>query len=131
LPQHMIEDRGYVHRISPPPGAIESLKLEWVLAVYYIYMRKFVLFVLAVAGLAFLSEPAAQAGVSFSFGFPVPVPFYYGYYPGYVYYGPYWSNGYYYGRGYYGNGPYGYRYYGRGYYGNGPYAHRYAYHGHR
>jgi hypothetical protein len=34
--QHTIEDRGYVHRFSPSGGTIESLKLEWILSVYYI-----------------------------------------------------------------------------------------------
>src|ERR1700730_30231 len=92
----------------------------------YFYMKKFVVLIFAVAGLAFLSEPTARAGVHFAFGFPVPFPAfygpgyydsypYYGYYPGYAYYGgyyrPYWPHRYY-------NGYYGHRYYGRGYYGH-------------
>ena len=104
-------------------------------------MKKFVVLIFAVAGLAFLSEPTARAGVHFAFGFPIPVPAfygpgyydpysYYGYYPGYAYYGgyygPYWRHRYYYGyygRGYYGRGYYGHRYYGRGYYGHGNWRH--------
>ena len=97
-------------------------------------MKKFVVLIFAVAGLAFLSEPTARAGVSFAFGFPIPFPIfygpgyynpypYYGYYPGYAYYGgyygPYWRRGNYYGRGYYGNRYYGRGYYGRGYNGHG------------
>ena len=96
-------------------------------------MKKFVVLIFAIAGLAFLSEPTARAGVHFSFGFPVPFPAYYGPgyydpysyygypgygyygYPGYGYYGgyygPYWRHRYYYGY-------YGHRYYGRGYYGH-------------
>ena len=104
-------------------------------------MKKFVVLIFAVAGLAFLSEPTARAGVHFAFGFPIPVPAFYGpgyydpypyydYYPGYAYYGgyyrPYWRHRYYYGyygRGYYGHGYYGHRYYGRGYYGHGNWRH--------
>ena len=52
-------------------------------------MKKFVVLIFAIAGLAFLSEPTARAGVHFSFGFPVPFPAYYGpgYYDPYSYYG--------------------------------------------
>lgn len=100
-------------------------------------MKKLVVLAFVIAGLAFLSEPPARAGVSFAFGFPIPIPSidgpmyynlypYYNYFPGYAYYGgyygPYWRNRYYYGRGYYGNGPFRYRYYGRGYYGCGYYG---------
>ena len=112
----------------------QFLKPWRILAVSFI-MKKFVALVFAIAGLAFLSEPTARAGVSFAFGFPIPIPIFYGAgyynpypyygYPGFVSYGPYWRNGFYYGRGYYGTGPYGRRYYSRGFYGNGPYAHRY------
>jgi hypothetical protein len=66
-------------------------------------MKKFVVLVFAIAGLAFLSERTARAGVSFAFGFPIPVPVFYGgrYYNPYPYYGysgfasfgPYWRNG--------------------------------------
>jgi hypothetical protein len=103
-------------------------------------MKKFVLLILAIAGLALISEPSARAGVNFVFGFPVPpipVPVfygpgyynpypYYGYSPGVAFYGrfngPYWRNRYYngyYGRRYYGRGYYNRGYYGRGYYGHG------------
>jgi hypothetical protein len=37
-------------------------------------VKKFVVLVFAIAGLAFLSEPTARAGVSFAFGFPIPIP---------------------------------------------------------
>jgi hypothetical protein len=96
-------------------------------------MKKLVVLLLVVVGLAFLAEPTARAGVRFAFGLPIPFPvfygpgyygpgpYYYGYgapyygygYPGYYYghYGPYWRNRYYYGRGYYGQRYYGGRYY--------------------
>jgi hypothetical protein len=100
-------------------------------------MKKLVVLLFVVAGLAFLTEPTARAGVHFFFGFPIPVPVFYGPgyygpgpyyyggygpyygYPGYYYggyYGPYWRHGYYYGRyGRYGGyGRYG-RYGGRSY----------------
>ena len=114
---------------------------SWYILFVSFYMKKFVVLIFAVAGLAFLSEPTARAGVHFAFGFPIPVPAfygpgyydpypYYGYYPGYAYYGgyygPYWRHRYYYGyygRGYYGHGYYGHRYYGRGYYGHGNWRH--------
>ena len=41
-------------------------------------MKKFVVLIFAIAGLAFLSEPTARAGVHFAFGFPVPFPVFYG-----------------------------------------------------
>jgi hypothetical protein len=92
-------------------------------------MKKFVILLVVVAGLAFVAEPTARAGVHFAFGLPIPVPVFYGpgYYGGYYgpgpYYGPYgYGYGYGYGpywrRGYYG-GYYGRGYYGRGYYGRG------------
>ena len=102
-------------------------------------MKKYVVLIFAIAGLAFLSEPTARAGVNFAFGFPVPFPVFYGagycnpyvnygFYPGFAfyngYYGPYWRNRYYngyYGRRYYGQGYYGRGYYGRGYNGQGYY----------
>jgi hypothetical protein len=101
--------------------------LEFVIDSFRLFfMKKFVVLIFVVAGLAFLSEPTARAGVHFAFGFPIPFPVfygpgyydpypYYGYYPGYAYYGgyygPYWRHRYY-------NGYYGRRYYGR-YYGYG------------
>ncbi|HYY26454.1 MAG TPA: hypothetical protein VE860_00825 [Chthoniobacterales bacterium] len=92
-------------------------------------MKKLVLLLFTVAGVAFVFEPTARAGVHFAFGFPIPFPVfygpaypYYGYYPGYVYYGGYYGN---YGRGYYGRGYYGRGYYGRGYYGRGYYGRAY------
>jgi hypothetical protein len=88
-------------------------------------MKKLVVLLFVVAGLAFLAEPTARAGVHFAFGFPIPVPVFYG--PDY-YYGP---GPYYYGSPYYGYGYYPGYYYG-GYY--GPYwRHRYyyGYYGHR
>ena len=82
-------------------------------------MKKLVVLLLVVAGLAFLAEPTARAGVHFVFGLPIPVPVFYG--PGYYGPGPY-----YYGSPYYGYG-YGYGYYGpywrHGYY-NGYYGRR-------
>jgi hypothetical protein len=98
-------------------------------------MKKLIVLLVAVAGLAFLSEPKATAGVHIGIGLPLllPVPFFYGpgyydpyyynyspgyaYYPGYGYYhrgyyGPYWRNRYY--GGYY-RGYYRPRYYGRQY----------------
>jgi hypothetical protein len=121
-------------------SARDFLNSRYILFVSF-YMKKFVVLIFAVAGLAFLSEPTARAGVHFAFGFPIPVPAFYGpgyydpypyydYYPGYAYYGgyygPYWRHRYYYGyygRGYYGHGYYGHRYYGRGYYGHGNWRH--------
>jgi hypothetical protein len=97
-------------------------------------MKKLVVLAFVTAGLTFLSELQARAGVSFAFGFPISIPSiegpvvydlypYYNYLPGYVYfggyYGPYWGSRYYYGRGYGGNGPFHFRYYGHGYYGGG------------
>src|SRR5438132_12367621 len=83
-------------------------------------MKKLVVLLLVVAGLAFLAEPSARAGVHFFFGLPIPVPVFYG--PDY-YYGP--APYYYYGPPYYGYGYYQ-GYYYRGYY--GPYwRHRYFY----
>ena len=99
-------------------------------------MKKLVVLASVIAGLAFLSEPKACAGVSFAFGFPISIPSiegpvvyapypYYGYLPGYVYYGgydgPYWGGRYHYGRGYDG-GPFNFRYYGRRYYRGGYHA---------
>jgi hypothetical protein len=82
-------------------------------------MKKLVVLLFVVAGLAFLAEPTARAGVHFAFGFPIPVPVFYG--PDY-YYGP---GPYYYGRPYYGYGYYPGYYYGSYY---GPYwRHRYYY----
>jgi hypothetical protein len=95
-------------------------------------MKKFVVLIFAIVGLAFLSEPTARAGVSFAFGVPIPFPVfygpsyyspypYYGYYPGYAFYGrpygPYWRQRFY--NGYYGRGYYNRAYYRRGYYGHG------------
>jgi hypothetical protein len=88
-------------------------------------MKKFVVLLLVVAGLAFVAEPAARAGVHFSFGFPIPVPFVYG--PGFYGPGPY----YYYGAPYYGAPYYGYGY--GGYYYRPYWRHRYydgRYYGH-
>lgn len=93
-------------------------------------MKKLVVLLVVVAGLAFLAEPTARAGVRFAFGLPIPFPVFYGpayYGPGPYYYGygaPYYGYGYYPGRYYYGHGPYwrnryyyGQRYYRGGYYG--------------
>jgi hypothetical protein len=92
-------------------------------------MKKLVVLLLVVAGLAFLAEPTARAGVHFVFGLPIPVPVFYGggyygapycgygygtgYYPGYGYYygGPYWRHRDFYG--YYGRGFHGRRFHGR------------------
>jgi hypothetical protein len=68
-------------------------------------MKKLVVFAMVIAGLAFLYEPKACAGVSFAFGFPISTPSiegpvvydlypYYNYLPGYVHYGPYWGSRY-------------------------------------
>ena len=57
------------------------------ISVKYIAMKKFVVLLVVVAGLAFVAEPTARAGVHFAFGLPVPVPVFYG--PGYGYYGGY------------------------------------------
>ena len=92
-------------------------------------MKKLVVLLLVVAGLAFVAAPTARAGVHFSFGLPIPVPVFYGpgyygapYYYGYGgpyygygggyyrYYRPYWRNRYY--NGYYGRSYRGGRYYG-------------------
>jgi hypothetical protein len=87
-------------------------------------MKKFAVILAVVAGLAFVSEPTARAGVHFAFGLPIPVPVFYG--PSY--YGP---DPYYYGSPYYGYG-YGYGYPGGYYYGHyGPYWRHRHYYGHR
>jgi hypothetical protein len=58
-------------------------------------MKRILVLLAAVCTLALVSEPKADARVSFSFGFGVPGPVYYGPYPYYpYYYGP--------GYGYYG-----------------------------
>jgi hypothetical protein len=79
-------------------------------------MRKLSVLFAAIAGIAFLALPSAQAGVNIDIGVPVPMPEfggpYYGYYPGYAYYGGYWGHhhhGYFYHRGYYGHGHHGHR----------------------
>jgi hypothetical protein len=86
-------------------------------------MKKFVVLLLVVAGLAFVAPLTARAGVHFAFGFPLPLPF-----P--VFYGPayYGAGPSYYGAPYYGYG-YGYGYPGAYFYGRyGPYwRHRYYY----
>jgi hypothetical protein len=89
-------------------------------------MKKFVVLLAIVAGLAFVAEPTARAGVRFAFGLPIPVPVFYG--P--AYYGP---GPYYYGSPYYGYGyGYGYGYPGGYYYGHyGPYWRNRFYYGHR
>jgi hypothetical protein len=80
--------------------------------VKYLGYKKLVVLLFVVAGLAFLAEPTARAGVQFAFAFPIPVPFFYGpgyYYgpgpyfgpPYYGYYGPDWRPWYYYGPRYY------------------------------
>jgi hypothetical protein len=85
-------------------------------------MKKLVVLLLVAAGLAFLAEPTARAGVHFVFGVPLPVPAFYG--PGYYYGGPgpyYGGPGpYYYGSPYYGYyyGAYGPYWRSRYYYGN-------------
>jgi hypothetical protein len=80
-------------------------------------MKKLVVLLLVVAGLAFVAEPTARAGVHFVFGLPIPVPVFYG--PGY-YGGPYYGGyGYYPGYGYYYGGPYWRHRYFYGYYGRG------------
>ena len=61
-------------------------------------MKKLVVLLLVVAGLAFLAEPTARAGVRFVFGLPLPVPVFYG--PGYYGPGPYYYGSPYYGYGY-------------------------------
>jgi hypothetical protein len=84
-------------------------------------MKKLVVLLLVIAGMAFLLEPTARAGVRFVFGLPIPVPVFYG--PGYYGPGPYYYGGYYggpyYGYGYGGYGPYWRHRYYNGFYGRG------------
>jgi hypothetical protein len=90
------------------------------------FMKKLVVLLLVVAGLAFIAEPTARAGVRFAFGLPIPVPVFYG--PGYYGPGPYYGGPYYgYGYGYYGHyGPYWRNRYYSGYYGRRYYGRRYG-----
>jgi hypothetical protein len=85
-------------------------------------MKKLVVLLLVVVGLAFLAEPTARAGVRFAFGLPIPFPVFYG--PGYYGAGPYYYGAPYYGYGYYPGGGY---YYGH----HGPYWRNRSYYGHR
>ena len=91
-------------------------------------MKKFFVLLMVVAGLAFVAEPTARAGVHFVFGLPIPVPIFYG--PGYYDAGPYYYGAPYYGYGYGYYGPYWRHRYYNGYYGGRYYRGRHSGHWH-